>query len=437
MNRRVADWSGLVATAALTLVLSHLTASPAPAVSELAGRPVSRSDCRGLPGAGVVPLSAVDRGGRGVAGVVVVLEDERLFQTDADGFVALPLEERGEVQAFGFERRWACVGPEDEGLLLEVDRACPVQMQVQSEEGGPVEDPRVDGLALTAMTLPCEPVHLRVTARGRSGRFVKVDPSAQATWTVTLPPGRELRVRGLDRASGAPLVGARLAGASLGWEVGFSEARLDRDGWGSLWLPAGPGVVVATVSDAAHESGQRVVLTAGPWSVSPSGRRSGWNAWSLPVERVRELAVRCYGLPDDRCPAGVETRCEAPGWSRPGTDAVACPAERDAVVRWGRRAVRVRPQDSAAWFDLRGTAEVRARWAGAGLPQLHRLGSALEVDLRQTASCEDGVCRWVGLEPGRWRMVPPGARRWEEGLDVDVAPGPAVVEAGILPVPGR
>lgn len=448
MNRSIADRIGLGATAGITLVLSRLAAAPsptapAPAAAELTERVVLRAECGSLPGAGVVPLSVVDRSGRGVAGVVVVLEDERLFQTDRDGFVQLPLQERGEVRVFGFDRVWRCVGPEEEGLLLEVERACPLQVEVLNEEGGEAEAPQIDELAVTTLALPCESTRVRVTARGLSGRFVEVDPAEQPLVTVTLYPGRELRVRGLDRGTGTPLEGARLAGGFIdaGFNGWFSHDRLDRDGWGTLRVPAGVGVWMASIADAEHDSGPRdLMLLAGPWGVSLPGWRllgTTWPTWSFRLERERELVVRCHGLPEDRCPSGMRTRCEASGWSRAGRDAVSCPAEREAIVRWGQRAVVVRPQDAAAWFDLRDTAEVRVGWMGEGVPQLHRLGGVHDIDDRRPASCDGGVCRWVGLEAGRWRMVPPNSRRWEEGRDVDVPPGPVVVEAGTLPVPER
>lgn len=144
----------------------------------------------------------------------------------------------------------------------------------------------------------------------------------------------------------------------------------------------------------------------------------------LTLERRREVAVYCAGLPDDSCQQTM-LMCTAPllpiGETcdfDDGEGAMVCPCgEGTRAVRGGGRSVLIDADDTEAWLDFRDAGTIVGRVLGDGLPLADCLVMALRVptgleDLprggfvgHQSECDAEGGFVIEGLVPGDWELV--------------------------------
>ncbi len=251
---------------------------------------------------------------------------------------------------------------------------------------------------------PCGGVAVAVLHEGYARAKELVEDTAEVSEvTVYLLSGVLIDGRVTD-ADGAPVEGA---------EVAFREWQktTDEDGAYELWVTPGvPGDVTAR-KDGYLTDRREVRLP-----------EEGGVTLDFTLERLRQVAVFCAGLPDDDC-LGIEpgvlcTRADfffgAPCDMSPTI--CTCP-EGAAAVRGGGKSARVPEGAEEVWLDFRDEGGVRGRVVRDGEPvevcklEVLRVPRGLVEDVargvlvgRNSGCEEDGTFEVYGMIDGRWRL---------------------------------
>ncbi len=295
------------------------------------------------------------------------------------------------------------LAPEDGAAIADAD----VEAEGSwgpDEERFEVEGQRSADLTWSVAGCPCTVVTVDVRVRGYA-RVKRRDVDAVVERSITVPLVRGVRVTGtVTDLAGSPIEKARVHagdGMDTTGSSGTSALRVDPAKVRQVRASAGgyldDEVRLRLPADATED----VVV-------------------DLALERSREVAVWCAGLPGDSCapvPIIMCTRLLLPlGMPCRGDPSVCrCPRGRVAI-RGGGTSVVVPPDATEVWLDFRAGARVMGRALRGDDPSACeamglRLPEGPVPDLKNglaaivTSACdEEGIFRLEGLLPGLWRV---------------------------------
>lgn len=345
-------------------------------------------------------------------------------------------------QVIDFEMGWICpltvqvVDPDgqplgDVDLRAQVVHPDYVGRWVMSSKGHPAEPIELDPLS-------CGLTHVDVQVAGWGVGRGTVDTREADLLVLTVEQGIEVWGTVTDDV-GTPLEGASIRAYGL---MGI-ETTADEDGAYSLLIPAGRPV----------ELGARGVREGDGADTHTVRLRRDQSDLELNwvLDRVRQVEVRCAGLPDDSCSTVAPILCTRP--ALPIGDVCsgnptkcACPVG-DVAVRGGNQSVRVAAEDQVAWLDFRdfdgGISGVVLR---DGLPAfcrwtVLRVPSGVDDVLHGGVAARQGGCDRdtgafdvVALEPGRYVVeITTGQERYPQD---DVWVDGDVVDLGVIELGG-
>ena len=283
--------------------------------------------------------------------------------------------------------------------------------------------------------VPCGPATIAAEAPGFLADTARVETAEGHGWVHLLPvDSGAVQIHGTVHSDGVPVDQVELA--TLPAE-GTWPSTSGPDGRYSL-LVAGPGPHLIVADHHQHQ------LELDPLLVPP-----GVRSWAHDVELrpIRKVKVYCAGMPEDGCHDLPLVMCTAP-WapaSLPCTEeggdiTCRCPLG-EAAVRGGGAAVRVAPDDTEAWLDLRAPGGLSGVVQVDGAPSrctLEVVQWSLQLagggGLRTHACDDDGAFFVPSLQPGDWRVVVRA-----EGLETAVGPvavDGAVVDVGVVELTG-